>query len=59
MTPDDLAIGVIGGVEAIGLCGSGLVDAVAGLVGLKLLDSSGKFVTDERPWRSPQESAQD
>ena len=46
MTPDDLAIGVIGDVEAIGLCGSGLVDAVAGLVGLKLLDSSGKFVTD-------------
>jgi uncharacterized 2Fe-2S/4Fe-4S cluster protein (DUF4445 family) len=48
MTPDDLEIGVIGGVEAIGLCGSGLVDAVAGLVGLKLLDSSGKFVPDEQ-----------
>jgi len=47
MTPNDLKIGVIGDVEAVGLCGSGLVDAVAELVALKLLDSSGKFIPDE------------
>jgi uncharacterized 2Fe-2S/4Fe-4S cluster protein (DUF4445 family) len=39
---------VIGDVEAQGLCGSGLVDAVSELVRSGLLDSSGRFVTDER-----------
>jgi uncharacterized 2Fe-2S/4Fe-4S cluster protein (DUF4445 family) len=38
---------VIGDVEARGLCGSGLVDAVAELVRLGLLDGSGRFATDE------------
>jgi uncharacterized 2Fe-2S/4Fe-4S cluster protein (DUF4445 family) len=47
MTPHDLELGVIGDVEPEGLCGSGLVDAVAELVGVNLLDSSGKFVPDE------------
>jgi uncharacterized 2Fe-2S/4Fe-4S cluster protein (DUF4445 family) len=47
MTPDQLELGVIGDVEAQGLCGSGLVDAVAELVQLKLLDSTGRFVPDE------------
>jgi uncharacterized 2Fe-2S/4Fe-4S cluster protein (DUF4445 family) len=46
---------VIGDVEAQGLCGSGLVDAVSELVRAGLLDSSGRFVTDETakevaPW---------
>ncbi len=41
-------LGVIGDVEARGLCGSGLVDAVAELVKVGLLDGSGRFVTDER-----------
>ncbi|SEC37032.1 Uncharacterized 2Fe-2 and 4Fe-4S clusters-containing protein, contains DUF4445 domain [Nocardioides exalbidus] len=46
---DDPAVtlGVIGDVEPKGLCGSGLVDAVAELVKVRLLDSSGRFVPDE------------
>jgi uncharacterized 2Fe-2S/4Fe-4S cluster protein (DUF4445 family) len=44
---DALELQVIGDVPAIGLCGSGLVDAVAELVGAGLLDHSGRFVTDE------------
>jgi uncharacterized 2Fe-2S/4Fe-4S cluster protein (DUF4445 family) len=40
-------LGVIGDVPPRGLCGSGLVDAVAELVKVGLLDSSGRFVTDE------------
>ncbi len=39
---------VIGDVEPQGLCGSGLVDAVSELVRAGLLDSSGRFVTDEQ-----------
>jgi uncharacterized 2Fe-2S/4Fe-4S cluster protein (DUF4445 family) len=37
---------VIGDVEPQGLCGSGLVDAVAELVGAGVLDHSGRFVAD-------------
>ena len=37
-------LGVIGDVEPRGLCGSGLVDAVAELVKAGLLDASGRFV---------------
>lgn len=46
---DDPAVtlGVIGDVEARGLCGSGLVDAVAELVRVGLLDASGRLVPDE------------
>jgi uncharacterized 2Fe-2S/4Fe-4S cluster protein (DUF4445 family) len=40
-------LGVIGDVTPRGLCGSGLVDAVAELVKVGLLDASGRFVTDE------------
>jgi uncharacterized 2Fe-2S/4Fe-4S cluster protein (DUF4445 family) len=47
MTPDDLALKVIGDVEPQGLCGSGLVDAVTGLVRMGLLDSSGRFISEE------------
>jgi uncharacterized 2Fe-2S/4Fe-4S cluster protein (DUF4445 family) len=43
----DVELSVIGDVAPRGLCGSGLVDAVAELVRLGLLDSSGRFVTDE------------
>ena len=35
---------MIGDVEPVGLCGSGLVDAVAALVQAKLLDASGRLV---------------
>ena len=44
---EGVELGVIGDVTPRGLCGSGLVDAVAELVKVKLLDSSGRFVTDE------------
>ena len=47
MTPDELSMKVIGDAEPQGLCGSGLVDAVTGLVKLGLLDSSGRFVAAE------------
>ena len=51
MTPDGLELGVIEDAEPQGICGSGLVDAVAELVGLKLIDSSGRFVADEEAVR--------
>lgn len=45
---EPVQLGVIGDVEPKGLCGSGLVDAVAELVRVGLLDSSGRFVPDEQ-----------
>jgi uncharacterized 2Fe-2S/4Fe-4S cluster protein (DUF4445 family) len=42
----DIALEVIGEVEPIGLCGSGLVDCVAELVGAGLLDHSGRYVPE-------------
>jgi len=39
-----VALKVIGDCPPAGLCGSGLVDAVAGLIGAGLLDHSGRFV---------------
>ncbi len=44
----DLVLGVIGDATPIGICGSGLVDAVYALHKVGLLDDSGKFVTDEQ-----------
>jgi uncharacterized 2Fe-2S/4Fe-4S cluster protein (DUF4445 family) len=46
MTTDELGLRVIGDAEPQGLCGSGLVDAVTGLVKVGLLDSSGRFVPE-------------
>ena len=43
----ELVLGVIGDATPIGLCGSGLVDAVFALNKSGLLDNSGRFVTDE------------
>jgi uncharacterized 2Fe-2S/4Fe-4S cluster protein (DUF4445 family) len=42
----EVQLTVIGDVEPQGLCGSGLVDAVAELVGAGVLDPSGRFVAD-------------
>jgi uncharacterized 2Fe-2S/4Fe-4S cluster protein (DUF4445 family) len=39
-----LELGVIGDAEPVGVCGSGLVDAVAELVKAGLLDHSGRYV---------------
>jgi uncharacterized 2Fe-2S/4Fe-4S cluster protein (DUF4445 family) len=44
---DDVQLTTIGDVEPQGICGSGLVDAVSELVRAGLLDSSGRFVTDD------------
>jgi uncharacterized 2Fe-2S/4Fe-4S cluster protein (DUF4445 family) len=44
---EDLVLEVIGDTEAVGICGSGLVDAVAELVHAGLLDHSGRFIPDE------------
>jgi uncharacterized 2Fe-2S/4Fe-4S cluster protein (DUF4445 family) len=44
---DGLALDVIGDTEPVGMCGSGLVDAVAELVHCGLLDHSGRFIPDE------------
>jgi uncharacterized 2Fe-2S/4Fe-4S cluster protein (DUF4445 family) len=44
---DALALEVIGDAEPVGMCGSGLVDAVAELVENGLLDHSGRFVPEE------------
>jgi uncharacterized 2Fe-2S/4Fe-4S cluster protein (DUF4445 family) len=48
MTPQALELKVIGDAEPAGLCGSGLVDAVTGLVRMGLLDSSGRLVPEEQ-----------
>lgn len=44
----ELVLGVIGDATPIGLCGSGLVDAVYALHKVGLLDDSGRFATDEK-----------
>ena len=44
---ETVELGVIGDVEPRGLCGSGLVDAVAELVKVGLLDKTGRYVPDE------------
>jgi len=43
----ELEIGTIENTKAIGICGSGLVDACASLVQLGLLDNSGRFISSE------------
>jgi uncharacterized 2Fe-2S/4Fe-4S cluster protein (DUF4445 family) len=45
---DGIALEVIGDAAPVGMCGSGLVDAVAQLVSAGLLDHSGRFVPDEQ-----------
>jgi uncharacterized 2Fe-2S/4Fe-4S cluster protein (DUF4445 family) len=47
VSSDELSLQVIGDAEPAGLCGSGLVDAVAGLVRVGLLDRSGRFVPED------------
>jgi uncharacterized 2Fe-2S/4Fe-4S cluster protein (DUF4445 family) len=47
MTPGGLDLKVIGDAPPAGLCGSGLVDAVAELVRLGLLDRSGRLIPEQ------------
>ena len=50
----DLKLTVIGDVDPNGLCGSGLVDAVAALVEIGIIDASGRFAANvERKNASP------
>ena len=44
---DALTLDVIGDTDPVGMCGSGLVDAVAELAHCGLLDHSGRFIPDE------------
>jgi uncharacterized 2Fe-2S/4Fe-4S cluster protein (DUF4445 family) len=48
ITDTGIELGVIGDEAPVGLCGSGLVDAVAELVRVGLLDESGRFLSTER-----------
>ena len=43
----DVSVHVIGGGKAVGLCGSGLVDAVAALLELGVLDETGRMADRE------------
>ncbi len=47
ISDEDVSLQVIGDVEPVGLCGSGLVDAVAALVQARLLDASGRLLDAE------------
>ena len=47
ITKDGVSLQMIGDVEPQGMCGSGLVDAVAELAKIGVLDQSGRFVTQE------------
>jgi uncharacterized 2Fe-2S/4Fe-4S cluster protein (DUF4445 family) len=47
MTAAEVSLKVIGDTEPLGLCGSGLVDAVTGLVRTGLLEESGRFISEE------------
>jgi uncharacterized 2Fe-2S/4Fe-4S cluster protein (DUF4445 family) len=47
LAPDGIALDVIGDGEPVGICGSGLVDAVAELSHCGLLDHSGRFMPDD------------
>ena len=48
ITDDGIELQVIGDVAPTGICGSGLVDVIAELARTGLLDSSGRFLSDER-----------
>ena len=47
LTDDNVTLGVIGDVDPVGICGSGLVDAVAELARVGLLDATGRFIPQE------------
>ena len=47
ITKDGVTLPVIGEVEPQGMCGSGLVDAVAELAKIGVLDQSGRFISKE------------
>ncbi len=48
ITPEGVELEVIGDTEPVGIAGSGLVDCVAELVHVGLVDGSGRFLADEQ-----------
>jgi uncharacterized 2Fe-2S/4Fe-4S cluster protein (DUF4445 family) len=48
LSSDSVLLKVIGDCDPVGLCGSGLVDAVASLISAGLLDRSGRFVPEDQ-----------
>jgi len=48
ITGEELTLEVIGDAAPVGMCGSGLVDAVAQLVVCGMLDRSGRYIPDEQ-----------
>jgi uncharacterized 2Fe-2S/4Fe-4S cluster protein (DUF4445 family) len=50
---DDVVCGVIGGVPPIGICGSGLIDAVAKMLDAKIVGPSGLLRIEEREVLAP------
>jgi uncharacterized 2Fe-2S/4Fe-4S cluster protein (DUF4445 family) len=50
---EDVTCGVIGAVPPIGICGSGLIDAVAKMLDAKVLDASGLLRVDDRDLLPP------
>ncbi len=40
---------VIGGGEAVGICGTGIIDAVAGMLALGVIDETGYMAEDDHP----------
>jgi uncharacterized 2Fe-2S/4Fe-4S cluster protein (DUF4445 family) len=57
LSEQGLVLKVIGDTEPTGLCGSGLVDAVAELVRVGLIDRTGRFVPDETGQRVAPQAA--
>ena len=55
---EDISISTIGDKPAVGICGSGLIDAVAALIKLGVIDSSGKMLTCAEAAHLPQGIAQ-
>ena len=43
VTPDEIALEVIGGVSPVGICGSGLIDVVSGLIRAGVIDKTGRI----------------
>src|SRR5699024_6460325 len=47
ITEEDVEISVIGDCRPVGICGSGIIDAVGELVRNKIINENGKFRTSE------------
>jgi len=47
LTNDTVEIGVIGDVEATGICGSGLIDLMGQLIKLEKVDEYGRYLNDQ------------